>query len=81
MPKEKDDYTESISKIFDDTIYPDLEKIPRRFAIVKRNEWMIKNSNFLIAYVDHSWGGASKTLEYAKRKKHISIINIGHYAF
>ena len=76
IPKEKDKYTERISKIFDDTVYPDIEKTPPRFAIVKRNAWMVNNSDFLIAYVDHSWGGAAKTLEYAKKKKHIKIINI-----
>ncbi len=76
MPKEKDEYTERISKIFDDTVYPDIEKTPLRFAISKRNEWMINNSDFLIAYVEHSWGGAAKTFEYAQKKKHIKIINI-----
>ncbi len=75
MPKEKDEYTERISKIFDDTVYPDIENVPQRFAILKRNEWMINNSDFLIAYV-HRLGGAHKTLEYAQKKKHIKVINI-----
>ena len=75
MPKEKDEYTERISKIFDDTVYPDIENVPQRFAILKRNEWMINNSDFLIAYV-HRLGGARKTLEYAQKKKHIAVINI-----
>lgn len=75
MPKEKDEYTERISKIFDDTVYPNIENTPQRFAIVKRNEWMVNNSNFLISYVEHDCGGAYKMLEYAK-KKHIEVINI-----
>ena len=29
-----------------------------------------------IAYVDHNWGGAIKTLEYAVKKK-LQIINLG----
>ena len=29
---------------------------------------MVDNSKLLIAYVKYSWGGASRTLEYAKRK-------------
>ena len=37
MPKEKDEYDNTL-KIFDDTIYPDIEKIPPRFAIIKRND-------------------------------------------
>lgn len=76
MPKEKDDYTENVSKIFDDAIYPDLETVPKRLAIIKRNEWMINNSDFLIAYVDHDWGGAYKTLEYEEKRRKIKIINI-----
>ena len=49
---------------------------PRRFHIIKANEYMINHSSFLICYVDHPWGGAAKTLEYAKRKTHIKIFNL-----
>ena len=54
---------------YDETVYPPLESVPKRFAISKRNEWMVQQSDILVAYVIHSWGGASKTLEYARRKK------------
>ncbi len=74
MPKEMDK-NESALALFDSTLYPSIEKTPRRFAIVKRNEWMINNADFLIAYVEYSWVGAAKTLEYAQRK-HIQITNI-----
>lgn len=76
IPQKVDDYTIYFMKHFDDTIYPNLEKVPPRYAILKRNEWMIDNSDFLIAYIEHSWGGAVKTLEYAEKKKHIKIINL-----
>lgn len=57
---------------YDGTLYPPIESIPKRYAILKRNEWMIRESEIVIAYVCHSWGGAAKTLEYAvKRKKYI----------
>ena len=72
----KDTYSKGFIETFDNSIYPSLENIPIRFAILKRNEWMINNSDFLIAYVRHSWGGAYKTLEYAQKKKHIAVINI-----
>ena len=36
---------------------------------------MVEEADLVIAYVMYSWGGAAKTLEYAKRKK-VSIINI-----
>ena len=63
------------SKEFDETIYPPLENVPKRFAIIRRNEWMVDNSDLLIACVLYSWGGAAQTLEYAQRKKK-SIINL-----
>ena len=54
---------------YDGIIYPPLENVPRQFCIAKRNEWMVNDADFLIAFVKYSWGGAAKTLEYAKRKK------------
>ena len=56
------------TKKFDEIIYPPLESVPLRLAIIRRNKWMIDNSKLLIAYVKYSWGGAARTLEYAKRK-------------
>ena len=60
---------------YDDVIFPPLESVPRKFAILKRNERMIEEADLVIAYVTYSWGGATKTLEYAKRKKK-TIINL-----
>ena len=60
---------------YDDIIFPPIENVPHKFAILKRNEWMVDSADLVIAYVKYSWGGAAKTLEYAKRKK-VPIINI-----
>lgn len=54
---------------YDETVYPPLESVPKRFAISRRNEWMVMESDAVVAYVTHGWGGAAKTLEYARRKK------------
>ena len=54
---------------YDETLYPPLESVPRRFAISRRNEWMVRECDVVVAYVTHGWGGAAKTLEYARRKK------------
>lgn len=56
---------------YDSTTYPPLEKVPRRYAIVKRNEWMVHESDVVISGVTHSWGGAAKTLEFAQRKRKV----------
>ena len=61
--------------LYDYSTYPPLEEVPRRYAISRRNEWMVDQADVVIAYVDHGWGGAAKTIEYAKRKKK-RIINI-----
>ena len=54
---------------YDETVYPPLETVPPRFAIVRRNEWMVRESDIVVAYVMRGFGGAAKTLEYARRKK------------
>lgn len=64
---------------YSDTIYPDgLENVPRRFAIDRRNKWLVDNSDYVIAYVTHNYGGAAKFYELAvKHKKEvINLYNI-----
>lgn len=63
------DRIEIFKNHFDETIYPPLESVPRKYAIIRRNEWMVDNADIVIAYVTYSWGGAARTLEYARRKK------------
>ena len=63
---------------YDDVIFPPLESVPRKFAILKRNEWMVNEADLVIAFVKYSWGGAAKTLEYAKRKK-VDFFNLAEF--
>ena len=56
-----------------DGTYPPLEKVPRRYAIVRRNEWMVSVSDVVISGVLHSWGGAARTLEFAQRKNKVVL--------
>ncbi len=63
------------SRLYDSIVYPDLEKIPLRFAITKRNEYMIDCADLLITYVEHNWGGAYNMLMLAKKKNKL-IINL-----
>ena len=59
---------------YDLTTYPPLEHVPRRFAILRRNEWMVRAADVVVAYVRYGYGGAAKTLEYAqKRKKRVIL--------
>ncbi len=59
----------------DASIYPPIENTPLKFAISKRNEWMMSNSDLIIAYVSRSYGGAYQSLRVARRRKK-QIINI-----
>ena len=61
---------------FDLIIYPDgFEKYHYKAAIPARNRYMVDNSGYAICFVTHSWGGAAKTYERAKKKK-LQIINL-----
>jgi len=71
----KSHQTDSTKKLYDLTLYPPLESVPLRFAISKRNEWMIDQADLVIAYIDHTYGGAYKSFCYAKRKKK-RVINL-----
>ena len=63
---------------YDGTTYPPLESIPKKHAITHRNRWLVDNSDLVIAYVSHGWGGAATTLDYAAQKKK-TIIKYGTY--
>lgn len=60
---------------YDETLYPPLESTPRRFAISKRNEYMIDAADCVIAFAVHPFGGAYNSLCYAQRK-HKRIIRL-----
>ena len=71
------EYREQYYRNYDHIVVPDLpEKTPKRYQILKCNEYMVNNSDFIICYVQNSYGGAFKTMEYAQKKKHIKIFNL-----
>ena len=71
---------ESIEKEYDTVIYPQLEYVPQKFAILKRNEWMANQADYVVAYVKTHYGGAYKMLLYAhKHKKSYTNLYQGDY--
>ena len=63
----------SQSQDYTDTIYPEgIETVPKRFAIDWRNRWMLKQADYVVTYITHSWGGAAKYEQLAR--KHEKII-------
>lgn len=43
----------------------ELHKVHYKSAITKRNEWLVDNSDMLIAYVTRDYGGAAQCLKKA----------------
>ncbi len=53
----------------EETLFPEgLENVPPRIAIVRRNQWMVRESDIVAAYALHH-GGASNAVSYARRTK------------
>ena len=51
-----------------DTMLPEgIELVHPRYAISWRNNWMLQQSDFVVAYVTHSWGGAAQYVQKANR--------------
>ena len=73
LPLKKD----PLEDMYDSTIYPEgLELVPKRFAISKRNQWIVKNCDMVIGYVNHCDGGAYAAFSLAKRAGRITV-NLG----
>lgn len=72
LPTEKREYEDHTH-----TVYPEgMENVPRKFAIDRRNEWMLSHTDYVICYITHSWGGAYKFCRLAKKQgKH--VVNLG----
>lgn len=68
---------EHIKELYgEDTLYPDgMESVPKKFAISKRNDWIIQQSRIAICYVHKITGGAAKFREKCIKKK-LKVIDI-----
>ena len=63
----------------DYSIYPEgLETGPKRFAIQRRNLWMIESAagGYCLCYIHHTWGGACKFARRAKSRG-LVLVNLG----
>lgn len=59
-----------------DTMYPEgLEARPAKFAIERRNRWLVNACDFVICYIHHTWGGAYKFAQLAKKCEK-NVLNI-----
>ncbi len=61
---------------FDGTLYPpDMERVPRRLAILRANRYMVEHAEYLIAYAGHP-GNARQLLEYALQRSAKGLLRV-----
>ncbi|MBQ6824291.1 MAG: hypothetical protein IJP27_06545 [Clostridia bacterium] len=63
LPKEGDPTIEH------SVVWEGLEEVPPRYAIDRRNRWMVERCDYLIGYQRKSFGGAATFIALAMRKK------------
>jgi len=68
-------YFPSGEKELPDSIYPEIEGHPK-FAIDRRNRWIIDHADICLCYINHTWGGAYKFTTEAKQHG-LRMINLG----
>ena len=65
-----------IPEEFDGSLYPEgMEKVPKPYAIVQANRYMIQNSDYLISYC-HDVGNTRNFVEYAQRREKKGLIKV-----
>lgn len=66
---------------YDSTYYPwEDERVPKRLAIVKTNQRMVNDCDYLIAYAWHYLGGSGQIVEYARKRESRGLICITNLA-
>jgi len=59
----------------DEIMYPpDMECIPRRFAIIHANRYTIDHVDFLVVYLKHTPSNTASFVRYALRRSDLTII-------
>lgn len=62
---------------FDNSFFPPgMEKVPRKFAIVRANQYMIHHVDHLIAYAWHPASNARELVELAKKREAKGLITV-----
>ena len=57
-----------------DTMLPEgIESVHPKYAIVWRNNWMLRNADYVVAYVTHTWGHSAGFVQKARAQKRIVI--------
>ena len=74
MPGKKPEYDD-----YFDTMLPEgIELVHPRYAITWRNNWMLRQSDYVVTYITRPWGGACHFTKKAVKQKKI-VIEILNY--
>ena len=62
---------------YDGTYYPPgMESVPRRYAIVRANRYMVDHTDYLIAYAWHPASNARELVEYAETRQKRGLMQV-----
>ena len=71
MPGKRNEYDD-----YSDTMLPEgIETVHPHYAISWRNNWMLRQSDYVVTYITRSWGGAAQFANKAIRQAK-NVINI-----
>ena len=72
MPGKKTEYDD-----YSDTMLSEgIESVHPHYAISWRNNWLLKQADYVVTYITYSWGGAAQYATKAK-KQGKTVINLG----
>ena len=81
MPYYPYKYWEEVADEYDGSIYPEgMEKVPKPYAIVQANQYMVRHSNFLICYNKDNIGNTRKIVDMALRREANGLIRVTNLA-
>lgn len=64
------EYKELYYKDYDNIFIADIPlTTPKRLQIIKGNEYIVDNCEYIICFIERNYGGAHRTFTYASRKK------------
>ena len=75
MPGHQTEYDD-----FSDSMLPEgIEEVHPRYALDWRNRWLLRESQYIVCYIHHHWGGAAKYVQQGQRqgKTVINLCNNG----
>ena len=71
MPGEHTKYDD-----YSDTMLPEgIESVHPRYAISWRNNWMLRQSDYVVTYIAHTWGRAAQFAKKAEKQRK-TVINL-----